>query len=128
MGVVSRTVLAAIAVLLVVGYVSAARVGQQQQHALIRSTDEDGSHESNKRLNTYYFDATKPRIELSSRVSTRPERTAVTVKLAGQDSVSRFMSVVTPKASGMTHAVSNTWQALKVILLVSCRRTWNVWY
>jgi len=113
MGVPVRSVLAALALFCALVCVSSARVGQHQQHALIRSVDEDGSHKSTNLLNTYYFDATKPHIELSSRGSARPERTALTVKLA-QGGVSRFMAVVTPKPSGMTHSVSNTWQALKV--------------
>lgn len=75
---------------------------------------------SRNTLNTYYFDTVKPSIELSSRGSSRAERTAVTVKL-DQASVSRYMTVVTPRASGMTHAVSNTWQALKVGVVLRLR-------
>jgi hypothetical protein len=89
---------------------AAARTQQGQHHSAIRS-DDAGDH--TKRLNTYYFDATRPHIELSSRGSSRPERTSLLVKL-WQPSVTTFMPVVTPHTSGMTHSVSNTWQALKV--------------
>lgn len=103
--------------------VAAARTQQVQQLDAIRIDMTEGDQESNKRLNTYYFDATKPLIELSSRGSSRPERTALTVKLS-QGSVTTFMPVVNPKPSGMTHSVSNTWNALKVSSLApadACR-------
>jgi hypothetical protein len=73
----------------------------------------EGDKDSNKRLNTYYIDAVKPQVELSSRGTSRPERTALTVTMS-QGSVNTFMPVVNPKPSGMTHSVSNTWDALKV--------------
>jgi hypothetical protein len=91
---------------------AAARSEQQQQSVAIRS--EEGLQGSGKTLNTYFFDATKPEIKLSSAASPRPERTALTIKLPSSSSVGRFMPVVTPRASGMTHSVSNTWTALKV--------------
>jgi hypothetical protein len=96
--------------LLTLPFAAAARTQQGQHHSAIRSDDADSDI---NRLNTYYFDATKPHIELSNRGSSRPERTSLLVKL-WQPSVTTFMPVVTPQPSGMTHSVSNTWQALKV--------------
>ena len=73
-----------------------------------------------KQLNTYYFDVTKPHISFSaSSSSARPQRTALTVTLA-EGSVSKYMPVVTPKASGMVHGVSNTWKALRVSPSARC--------
>jgi len=63
-------------------------------------------------LMTYYLDATKPLIQLSTGGSGRQGRTALTVKLI-RTSVSQFMPVVSPADAGMTHEVSNTWEALK---------------
>jgi hypothetical protein len=82
---------------------------------------EGGLQGSSNPLNTYFFDATKPEIKLSSDASPRPERTALTLKLPSSSSVGRFMPVLTPRASGMTHSVSNTWQVLKVGLLGAFR-------
>lgn len=101
-----------VALLLTLQVVAAVPTQQDRHHSIIRSEDA-GSDQHINRLNTYYFDVTKPNIELSSRGSSRPERTALTVKLS-QPSVTTFMPVVHPGPSGMTQPVSNTWTALKV--------------
>lgn len=103
---------------------AAARMEQQLQH--FQPTN-PATQEHSKQLNTYYFDVTKPTVKMSE--STRAERTAVTVTLS-KASVSNYMAVVTPRASGMTHAVSNTWQALKVrsgLCLAGSRSSKGLW-
>lgn len=112
-----KTVLAVLVCLFILRLSAAART-QQQQHGFIQnaatvpSTDDQTP---TSRLNTYYFDAHQLQITLSSRAASRPERTAVVVQLS-EVSVGKFMPVVNPKASGMTHSVSQTWKALKVCM------------
>lgn len=70
-------------------YAAAARDGQQQQ--LFDSAAAGVAPGVQTTLNTYYVDTVKPTVELSSRASSRPGRTAVNVKLA-ESSVSRYMA------------------------------------
>jgi len=66
-------------------------------------------------LLTYYFDASKPQVSLGDHGTGRPGRTALSLTLS-QPSISTYMPVVSPRASGMTHQVSKTWEVLKVCL------------
>lgn len=106
-----KGLIVSVVLLCMLQFAASARTQQDGQHGVIRVNA--GSDQPINRLNTYYFDATKPDIELSKRGSSRPERTALTVKLS-QPPVTTFMPVVNPQPSGMIHSVSNTWQALKV--------------
>ena len=92
-----------------IGLSTAARVEQQFGPKLISGARDQPT----TRLNTYYFDVSSAKMELSAHGSSRPERTAVTVQLT-EETVGRFMPVVSPQPSGMMHTVSKTWQALKV--------------
>ena len=83
----------------------------QPNHHQVNSAD--SRFESSRSLLTYYFDVSRPQLELSSHSSGRRGRTAVTVKLQ-ESAVSKFMPVVSPQMTGMTHEVVHTWQALKV--------------
>ena len=102
---------AALCVLLFACAASGARVEQQQLELFQQAPAEDQPRQNT--LLTYYFDATKPVVEISTRASGRSGRTGLTVKLTEQ-SVSSFMPVVSPQPSGMTHQVAQTWNALKV--------------
>jgi len=99
----SNTLLWLSVVSLVIAAGTAARLPDQAQLQLPEQ----------RNLLTYYFDVMKPQLALATHGSGRPGRTAMTLTLS-QTSISTFMPVVSPKASGMTHQVSKTWEVLKV--------------
>lgn len=103
------SMVAALVLCLLLASATAARLDDQQ----LSMGEASGGQPRKNTLLTYYFDAFKPTIELSSRGSGRTDRTGLTVRMS-EASVNTFMPVVSPRPSGMTHEVTKTWEALKV--------------
>jgi len=104
-----QDILSALLLCILAAVVANAAKMEQQDYLL----QEPGKQLHRNQLMTYYFDVSKPQLELSAAGSGRPGRTALTVKLA-KPSLSQFMPVVSTSEAGMTHQVAKTWETLKV--------------
>lgn len=113
-----KCLLVSVCVLIAIGVAGAVAARLDQQARLAEVADEQQVR--SKPLMTYYFDVSQPEITRSTRGSGRAGRTGLTVKLTDR-AVSRFTPVVMPKASGVVHSVSNTWETLKVRISTQSR-------
>lgn len=113
--------LSAAVCLLVANAVSVA----DEQHLQLKSSSTSSGHISQngasttkaRQLYTHYIDFTQPEVKLAKGCGLREGCTGLTVTLPSPAAVSKFMPVIVPKSTGMTHDVVDTWNALKVGVL-----------